>query len=394
MGLFDSLFSNNKKRKEASSTWKTLTAYDPVFRTWGGSIYESDLVRASIDAIARNVSKLSVEMKGSAKPYLQSRMRLAPNAFMTWSQFLYRWATILEVENTAFIVPVYGEYGETTGVFPVLPTKCELRAYNNVPYMRYEFRDGEYTAFPLADIGITTRFQYKSDFFGSSNKALNHTMELIDIQNQGIQEGIKSSNTFRFLAQLTNWSDPEDVAKEQKRFNEYNLKGTEGGFLLFPNTYSNIQKIESKPYAVDAEQMDLIQKNVFDYFGINEDVLQSKAYGDKWSAFYESIIEPMAIQLGEVMTRMLFTTSEQARGSSVFVSSNRIQYMSSADKLNVSSQLVDRGIMSINEARQIWNLAPIDGGDAHIIRGEYYNTDEKITPVEEEEEEETDASEE
>jgi hypothetical protein len=60
------------------------------------------------------------------------------------------------------------------------------------------------------------------------------------------------------------------------------------------------------------------------------------------------------------------------------LTANRLQYMSNSDKLNVSSQLLDRGIMSINDVREIWNLPPVDGGDARIIRGEYWNADEKI----------------
>jgi hypothetical protein len=57
--------------------------------------------------------------------------------------------------------------------------------------------------------------------------------------------------------------------------------------------------------------------------------------------------------------------------------SNRLQYLSNADKLSVSSQMLDRGIMSINDVREIWNLPPVDGGDVRIIRGEYYNAEEK-----------------
>ena len=52
--------------------------------------------------------------------------------------------------------------------------------------------------------------------------------------------------------------------------------------------------------------------------------------------------------------------------------------MSNKDKLDVSAQLLDRGIMSINDVREIWNLPPVDGGDMRIIRGEYYNTDDKL----------------
>jgi hypothetical protein len=57
---------------------------------------------------------------------------------------------------------------------------------------------------------------------------------------------------------------------------------------------------------------------------------------------------------------------------------NRLQYLSNNDKLNVSAQMLDRGIMSINDVREIWNLPPVEGGDQRIIRGEYYNANDKV----------------
>ena len=148
--------------------------------------------------------------------------------------------------------------------------------------------------------------------------------------------------------------------------------------LLFPNTYKDIKQIESKPWIVDDKQMALINKSVYEYFGVNEDVLQSRAFGDSWSAFYESVVESFAIQFSEVMTKMLFTLREQTQGNRIQATSNRLQYLSNSEKLNVSSQMLDRGIMSINDVREIWNLPPVEGGDARIIRGEYYNADEKV----------------
>lgn len=59
--------------------------------------------------------------------------------------------------------------------------------------------------------------------------------------------------------------------------------------------------------------------------------------------------------------------------------------MSNTEKLNISEKLLDRGVLSINEVREIWNLTPIEGGDEHIVRGEYKNTDE-ITEEQTEEE--------
>ena len=381
MGLFDFLFKNRPKvNTEKIQSFKMLNGYEPKFTSWGGEIYESELVRAAINARAVHVSKLKFSIIGSAKPALQNKLSKGPNQLQTWSQFLYRVSTILDIHNTAFLVPIYDQYGEVSGLFCPLPQKTEVVQYNGKAYLRYQFGWGEKAAIEMENCGILTKFQYKNDFFGESNHALFPTMDLIHIQNQGIEEGVKSAATYRFYAQVNNFSKAEDLAKERQRFSEENFskdaKG--GGLLLFPNTYQNINQVKSEPYTIAADEMKLIKDNVYQYFMVNEDVLTNKAYGDAWSAFYEGAIEPFAIQMSEVMTKMLFTFREQGNGNEVMFTSNRLQYMTNKDKLDVSAQLVDRGVISINDAREIWNLPPVEGGDVRIIRGEYYDTDTKL----------------
>ncbi len=383
MGLFDVIFKNRPKKDAGISgtqDFKMFNGYTPRFTSWGGEIYESELIRSAINARAVHASKLKFSMNGSARPALQSKLKKAPNQFQTWSQFLYRLSTILDIHNTAFIVPIYDRYGEPSGIFCPVPHRTTIVQYGNTQYLVYEFSYGERAAIELAYCGILTKFQYKDDFFGENNHALFPTMDLIHIQNQGIEEGVKSAATYRFYAQVTNFTKADDLAKERQRFSDENFtrEAKAGGLLLFPNTYTNINQVKSTPYTIQADEMKLIEKNVYQYFMVNEDILQNKAYGDAWSAFYEGAIEPFAIQCSEVMTKMFFTLREQSSGNEVMFTANRLQYMTNTEKLNVSSQLLDRGIMSINDVREIWNLEPVEGGEARIIRGEYWNADEKI----------------
>lgn len=373
MGLFDKIFKRPRDQGASEGFFQTLTAYTPTFTTWGGQIYESELVRSAINARATHISKLSVDIQGSAKPRLQTKLRTGPNEWQTWGQFLYRLSTILDVQNTAFIVPVQDRYGDASGIFPVLPSMCEVVQYNDEPWLRYQFVTGQYASIEMRYCGVMTKFQYADDFFGESNSALSPTMELVNIQNQGISEGVKNAATFRFMARVSNFTKPEDLAKERARFSRENLQSG-GGVILWPNTYTDIKQIESKPFVVDAEQMASIRENVFDYFGVNSDILQNKAYGDAWSAFYEGAIEPFAIQFSDVVTKMLFSERERASGSFLMATANRLQYMSNTEKLNVSAQMADRGIMNRDEIREIWNLPPLPNGEgqAYTIRGEYY----------------------
>ena len=146
--------------------------------------------------------------------------------------------------------------------------------------------------------------------------------------------------------------------------------------LIFPNTYDDIHEMKPGGYTVDKEQQEHIKSNVFDYFCVNEDILQSAAFGDKWLAFYESFVEWFALQLGEVCSGMNYTTRERASyDNQIFFTSNRLQYMSNADKLNAVMQLGDRGLATRNELREILNLDPLPEkiGSQIPARGEYYD---------------------
>jgi len=386
MSLFDKIFRPSEAKKsedalrEAKSFFQTLTAYAPVFTNWGGAIYESEIVRSAIDARARHISKLKVETEGTANQSLQSKLALGPNQWQTWSQFLYRVSTILDINNTAFIVPVFDERMVITGVFPILPSMCSLVEYDGEIWLRYQFSNGQTAAVEFKKCAVLTKHQYKSDFFGDSNAPLRETMQLIHIQNQGIQEGVKNAATFRFMATLNNFSSAEDLAKERERFTETNLatEAKSGGFLLFPNTYKDIKQIDVRPYAIDADQMKQIQENVYNYFGVSENVLQNSAKAEDLEAFFDGAIEPFAIQFSEALTKMLFSERERAQGSFIIANANRLQYMSTAQKVQMAKELGDRGAILIDEIRELFNYAPLPDGAGQVapIRGEYKATDE------------------
>ena len=378
MGLFDAIFRPDREQDKAKRAefFKTLTPYKPVFHTWQGSIYESELIRAAIYARARHISKLKYSSTGAAKIGLQSKLKQGPNQWQTWPQFLARTSTILDIHNTCFICPVKDKSLTTTGYFTVLPDRCEVVEYKEEPWLRYRFHNGEIGAVRLSECVILTQHQYKKDFFGETNYALEPTIKMLDLNTQGIEEAIKNGATFRFWAKMQNFTMDEDLKKEAARFGSLAFSGESDGMLLFPNTYTDIHQYDNKPFTVDADQMKQIQTNVYNYFGVNEKVLQNEAYGDEWSAFYEGCVEVFAVALSDGLTKAMFTERERATGNEAIFTSNRLQYMSNSDKLQVAAQLTDRGIFSINEAREVFNLGPVEGGDIRTIRGEYKNVED------------------
>lgn len=379
MGIVEKILGKTKEAEkviESGKTFELVSAYKPVFRDWRGEIYESMLVRAAIDARSRHISKLRIQFLGTAKPDLTARLSRKPNPWDTWSQFLYRVNTMLDATNNCLLVPIYDDELNKIGFFPVLTSQIKVVEYKGDLWLKYKFRSGMKTAAcRYREAVVLRKFQFKNDFFGEDNRAIDETMDLISIGNQGIKEAVKSTSSYKFMATSSNFTLAQDLEKEQTNFSERNFgkEAKSGKVLLFPNTYKDIKQIDLKPYTPDKDQMELINKNVFDYFGVNEDILQNKAVGDAWTAFYEGAVEPFAIQFSETFKFALYSEREISLGADVLATSNRVQYMSFTDKKNYVEGGLDRGILTINEAREVYNLPPLpaDQGDRFIARGEY-----------------------
>ena len=371
MGAFSKLFQRPKIAKQVNEYFKMLDGYTPIFTNYDGGVYEMELTRSCIHTFANHCSKLLPTVSGADVRGIKAMLDGKPNPFMTSAQFVYKVATIYDTQNTCFIAPVLDEFDRIVGYYPVNPQQTEIIDVGGEPWMRYKFRSGETAAIELSRCGVVSKYLYNSDIKGESNAALNPTLQLLNVQNQGIAEGIKNSASFRFMATVNNFSKGKDLASERKNWVDNNLGSDSGGLALFPNTYTNVQQIQSSAKVVDPEQMQIIQTRVLNYFGCNEDVLQNKTVGDAWSAYYEGKIEPFALQLSQAMTCMTYSQNEQTRGNAIVWISNRLQYMTNADKLQVSSQMFDRGILSTNDVMDIWSLPHVPDGDKRYIRKEY-----------------------
>ena len=90
-----------------------------------------------------------------------------------------------------------------------------------------------------------------------ANNALSPTLGLLDMQKQGMEEGIKQSAMIRFMAKLGQTLRPEDIAKERTGLvmTTYLRQPNRGGVMMFDAKYSDVKQIDSKPFIIDADQM-------------------------------------------------------------------------------------------------------------------------------------------
>lgn len=376
MGLFERIRKKERIENQVNNFFKMITAYTPAFTTFEGGVYESELCRSAINAFALHASKLKPEVKGSGNTMLERRLQYKPNTMMDTKKYIARIATAYAVDNNVIIAPLEDQYGNISGYYPLLIKNCQLVDYQGIKYIRYRFSNNQHGAVELDRCGILTNFQYDDDLWGSSNKPLSETMNLIAAQNQGIISGIKNSASIRFLAKLNNVLSEKTISEEREKFRKANLTSeNNGGVLLYDNKYEDIKQIDSKPYTVNSAQMAQIKENVFDYFGVNDDILKNKYNSSTWNAFYEGKIEPFALEMSLVHTNMTFSQHEIAFGNEIMFTANRLQYLEPSEKLSVVTQLFDRGMLTQNQGLEIFNLPSIgEVGDKYFIRKEYLDT--------------------
>lgn len=374
MGLLEKIFPKQIAEAQVYTYFQTLSGYSPVYTSFDGGVYEMALTRACIHTFANHVSKLKPVVLGPGTGRLSRVLEYRPNQWMDTKKYLYRLATIYKAENNAFIAPIYDDelHRRIVGYFPVLASQAVVVELGGKQYIRYSFPAGVGVT-PIQETGMLTQMQYRDDFFGEQNQVLRPVMEAMNAQNQSIVNGVRASGTVRFLAKLAQVLKPDALNMERDRLVRDNLGSDNGGVMIFDAKYADIKPIESKPYVVDDKQAASIRESVFDYFGMSAAILQSAYTADEWSAYYESQIEPFAIELSMVHTNMTYTPDEIARGKQIIFSVNRLQHMTMADKLSTVTQLFDRGMMNMDEGREVFQLPELGTEDSrrYYIRRDY-----------------------
>lgn len=377
MGLLDIFRPRHREeldRVALAPSFSTITDYAPVFSTWRGGAYEKALVRSSVEKSALLASKLKPEVLGNAKPRVRRAIDTAPNQYMSWPKMIGRLMTIYLNDTTAAVVPSLDEGLNITGLFPLKFDTAEVVEYAGEPWIKFYLAGGDTMAIELKYVCLLTRFQYESDFFGGGNGALESTLQLIDYQEQAQEQAIRNSARIQFIAKSNSMMHDADIERKRDKFSEANLSASNrSGLLIYDQTFSEMKQVEPMNYTISGDEMERIESNVFNYFGINKSILQSDYTEEQFGAFYESQIEPFAVQLGEGLTQMLYTPTERRHGNRVMFSASRLEYASNASKRNMIRDMTDRSIMTVNEAREVLQLPPVEGGDVFLARGEYKN---------------------
>ena len=373
------IFGSRRPNDQQQTLLRMLNGFNPTFSPFSGDSYDSDVVRAAVDAIARNAAKLkpkhiraTTDGIRETQSHIERLLSVRPNPYMSAYDFLYKVVTLLYLQNNAFIFIDWDETGTMVrGFYPVPASVVEFLEPprgQTTPNVRFRFLGGQSVVLPYDQLAHLRRFFYRNDLFGeTSDRALTPTLDLISTTDQGIANAVKSSAFLRGILKFQQMLKPEDLKKQRDDFVKDYLDIANNGGVAATDAKAEYIPINSDPKMIDDKQMAQIKDKVYSYFGVNENIVKSNYTEDEWNAFYESVIEPIAIQLSLELTAKVFTERERGFGNAIIFEANRLQYASTKTKLELR-EMVDRGALTPNEWREAFNMAPIEGGDKPIRR--------------------------
>lgn len=346
------------------SGWKEVGNFNSTFTSFGSEIYKSEIVRACIRPIAEHTSKANAVCSVEAYARL---LNLKPNLYMNGKDFLSKVRTKLEIQNTAFIFIKRDDKGHVSGFYPVPYSSFEAVESGGDLYIKFNFNT-ETRVLPWDDLAVLRKDYNKSDIAGDDNRAILDLLEQIHTTNQGTANAVKATANLRGILKSTKaMLSPDDIKKQKDSFvRDYLNLENEGGIASLDST-QEFTPITMNPVVANFEQMKEYRENVYRYFGISDSIVMSDYTESQMEAFYEARIEPFLVALSTELTRKVFTEKEIGFGNFIMYESNRMQYASNKTKLDMVA-LVDRGALTPNEWRFIFNLAPIEGGDTPIRR--------------------------
>ncbi|MEK4655952.1 MULTISPECIES: phage portal protein [Bacillus] len=375
MGLFDKIFG--KKQAPTTTRFEMINDNGGGFFAWNGDIYQSDIIRACIRPKTKAVGKLIAkhirdnanEFKVNPDPYMRFILE-EPNPLMTGQMFQEKMTVQLELNHNAFAYIKRDELGFATEIYPIPCITVEVvEGVQGDIFLTFYFKNGKRMTVPYVDVIHLRKDFNEDDFFGEHpGTALSSLMDIVTTTDQGIVKAIKNSAVVKWILKFKSVLKQEDIDTQVKNFvtNYLSIDNVNGGAASSDPRY-DLEQVKPEAFVPDSKQMQETIQRIYNFFNTNEKIIQSKYSEDEWNAYYESEIEPLAMQLAGEFTRKLFSRRERGFGNKIIFEASSLQYASMSTKMNLV-QMVDRGAMTPNEWRSILSLGPIEGGDKPIRR--------------------------
>lgn len=367
MGLLDKLFGFVKIRYVYGNSPSRSAPFNK-------EAYEQDVVRAVIDCIATHAAKAEalhviLDKDGRVKelkrnsPYVKL-LNQKPNPLMTGYDMKYKLIAQLQDKTTAMC------YVKWNGMMPemMIPIPfnnfeiCEVTGGGYaVQFLDYW---GVQRALMVEDVVILRKFYNRREVSGDGNEPLLSGLEMLQASNDGLISALTVSNKVRgLIKQKKAMLASADVQKSQDEFAARFQDAAENGGIVGIDAMEEYTPLNVSAWSANAAQMKEVRESILRYWRISESILRSDYTEAQWQSFYESIIEPLLIQMGQAFTNVCFTQTERDHGNRIIFNTSVLMNTAMTTKVSIITASREIGLFTRNELREMFGYSPIEGGD-------------------------------
>lgn len=373
--LFSRIFGTDKNSQvpQTATEVRVLDDEKAVFTPYKGDFHNDIDIRACVDAIARNGAKMHPRhirnfdgKMENLKSNLYKMLSKQPNEIQDAYKFYYQVITNLELYNDSFIYIQRDSDLNITGLYPLDFSEGKLYEFEGKIWIKFKFGRSKERFVPYDSCIHLTRFVGKDGLFGGNTLPIIKTLSIKHIIDEGIVNAIKTTQHIKGIIKSTKaLLKPEDVKKMRDQFVEDFIRNGDKSGIGGLDATTDFTPVKIEPTTASESQIKIFDNKILAYFGVNENILRSTYSEDEWNAFYESVLEPIGLQMSLEFTNKLFTPTQKNFGNEIIFESNRLQYASNKTKIELLRYA--NNIMTLNELREVFNLSPREDGDVILI---------------------------
>lgn len=373
--IFKNIFGNNSNTKQPSTSTEIeiIDGRKAVFTRYNGDFVNDPDVITCVDTIARNAAKMHpVHLSDFAGKKRREQDKISnyvdkkPNELQNAYKFYYQVVSNLFFYNDSIIYVQRDENYKLTGLYPLDFSEGKFYEYQGKIWVKFKFGRKKERFVPYSDCIHLTRFNDLDGLVGGSQRPLVKVLSFKHVLDEGIINAIKTTQSIRGILKSTkSILKPEDVKKMRDQFVKDFMDADNTTGVGGLDATTTFDPVELKPTVATAEQAKSIDNKILSYFGLNENIIQSKYNEDEWNAFYESVLEPIGIQMSLEFTDKIFTPTEKNYGHEIIFESNRLQYASNKTKIEILRY--GGNIFYVDELREVFNMAPLPDGEGQKI---------------------------
>lgn len=386
MGVLDFLkktFNRRKKDKFGAEVRSVIQNYyggNYQYFVWNyaNQIYNIPEVRSAIEKISDIFSSMPIYHRVTDKsgysvykedPTIRV-LTYKPNPAQNGTQFIKEAVTRLLLDNNVFIEPLFDyKSGALKNIYVIPSQYFRIEMANNLSNAYVQFLDAKNNPtqrYNLDDIIYISRF---CSLFGSGENKLGlYETVLKSLAEQIVN--VANPNKPRAILQSNQNGQGQLKEKDKKGTMESvraNFADNVQGLVYFDKMWT-VTPINWTENNVNQALMQLIINIVYNYFGINENIMNNKGTEIEMAMFVNTTIKPLALQFEKEFTNKLFTENEYYFGHRIEFDYQPLLITTMTAKTSWAQIGLRNGFLNIDEVREQFGYSPLLKGLGQVYR--------------------------